>query len=156
MEKTSIINVLVILIGHLWEVELTYRYIFAPKFTLRFQQPNIVPIIGRRYRWLRWANLPPVSTTLARLVAKFAAGVVDPGVVDTGINNASETGDKICRRCCWHQCCWYGWCTLTCKYLQEFSKKIETVLMGYSGAGGKLVHDKNQKQKSRDAVTLME
>jgi hypothetical protein len=35
------------------------------------------------------ANLPPVSTTLAKLVAKFAAGVVDTGgnfsagVVDT-------------------------------------------------------------------------
>ncbi len=36
------------------------------------------------------ANLPPVSTTQAELVAKFAAGVIDtggkfvPGVVDTG------------------------------------------------------------------------
>jgi hypothetical protein len=36
------------------------------------------------------ANLPPVSTTLGKLVAKFAAGVVDTGgkfaagVVDTG------------------------------------------------------------------------
>ena len=27
------------------------------------------------------ANLPPVSTTLAKLVAKFAAGVVDTGAV---------------------------------------------------------------------------
>ncbi len=32
-----------------------------------------------RYRWHRAANLPPVSTTLAKLVAKFAAGVVDTG-----------------------------------------------------------------------------
>jgi hypothetical protein len=36
------------------------------------------------------ANLPPVSTTLAKLVEKFAAGVVDTGsnfaagVIDTG------------------------------------------------------------------------
>ena len=36
------------------------------------------------------ANLPPVSSTLAKLVSKFAAGVVDTsgkfatGVVDTG------------------------------------------------------------------------
>ncbi len=35
------------------------------------------------------ANLPPVSTTLVKLVAKFAASVVDPGgkfatgVIDT-------------------------------------------------------------------------
>jgi hypothetical protein len=46
------------------------------------------------------ANLPPVSTTLLKLVAKFAAGVVDTGgkfatgVVDTGgqplVANISE------------------------------------------------------------------
>jgi hypothetical protein len=40
------------------------------------------------------ANLPPVSTTLAKLVAKFTAGVVDTGgkfaagVVDIGGNFA--------------------------------------------------------------------
>ncbi len=33
------------------------------------------------------------------------------------------------------------------EYLREFSKKFETVLMRYSGAGGKLIHEKNQKQK---------
>jgi len=55
--------------------------------------------------------LPPVSTTLAKMVAKFAAG------------------------------------DLTFEYVREFSKKFETVLMGYSGAGGKLIHEKNQKQK---------
>jgi hypothetical protein len=38
------------------------------------------------------ANLPPVSTTLGKMVAKFAAGVIDTGgkfaagVVDTGGN----------------------------------------------------------------------
>jgi hypothetical protein len=41
------------------------------------------------------ANLPPVSTTQAKLVEKFAAGVVDTGgkfvagVVDTGGNQPS-------------------------------------------------------------------
>ena len=72
---------------------------------------------------------------------------------------------QICRRCCWyrrqfcrrcrwhrwqicHRCRWYRWCTLTCDYLREFSKKFETVLMQYSGAGGKLIHQKNQKQKN--------
>jgi hypothetical protein len=59
MEKSSIIEVLIILFGHLWEVELTYRYNFAFKFTLRSQQPDIVPIIchrchWRRYHWHRW------------------------------------------------------------------------------------------------------
>ncbi len=46
-----------------------------------------------------------------------------------------------------HRCRWYRWWTLTCEYLREFSKKFETVLMQYSRAGGKLIHQKNQKQK---------
>jgi hypothetical protein len=50
-KKSSIIKVLIILFGHLWEVELTYRYIFASK----------------------------LSTTLAKLMEKFATGVVDTG-----------------------------------------------------------------------------
>ncbi len=69
-----------------------------------------------------WQNLPPVSLIPA----------------------------AICHRCRWHRlhrCRWHRWCTLTCEHLREFSKKFETVLMGYSGAGGKLIHKKNQKQK---------
>ncbi len=81
-KKSLIIKVFIFLFGHLWEVELTYRYIFAFKFTLRSQQPDIVPIICHwchwhqwqicgRCRWYRWqiatvinnslATLPPVS-----------------------------------------------------------------------------------------------
>ena len=47
------------------------------------------------------ANLPPVSTTLAKLVAKFAAGVVDTGgkfatgVVDTGGNFATGVAGVV-------------------------------------------------------------
>jgi hypothetical protein len=50
------------------------------------------------------ANLPPVSLTLLKLVAKFAANVVDTGgifatgVVDTGDNFAAsvvDTGNKF-------------------------------------------------------------
>jgi hypothetical protein len=73
----------------------------------------------------------------------------------TGINNTSETGGKICRRVV----------DTSGKFatgvvdtggnfaagvidtgLQEFSKKFQTVRMGYSEAGGKLIHEKNQKQ----------
>jgi hypothetical protein len=39
------------------------------------------------------------------------------------------------------------WQTLSCEYLREFSKKFETTLMIYSGAWGKLIHEKNQKSK---------
>jgi hypothetical protein len=60
-KKSSIIKVLIILFVYLWEVELTYRYNFAFKFTLRSQQPDIVPIICHRVSLTRVANLPPVS-----------------------------------------------------------------------------------------------
>jgi hypothetical protein len=45
------------------------------------------------------ANLPPVSTTLAKLVEKFAAGLIDTGsnfaagVVDTGGKYATGVVD---------------------------------------------------------------
>jgi hypothetical protein len=89
--------------------------------------PDIVPIICHpchRYQWqfatsvvdtggkfllvslTPVANLPPVSTTLAKLVEKFAAGVVD-------------TGDKFATSV-------NRWCTLTCEYLCKFSKTFET------------------------------
>jgi hypothetical protein len=86
------------------------------------------------------ANLPPVSTTQAKLVAKFAAGVADTGgkfaagVVDTGGNFAAGVVDT-------------GGAPLLANISGEFPKKFETVLMGYSWARGKLIHEKNQKQK---------
>ncbi len=135
MEKIFNQKSLIILFGHLWEVELTYRDSFAFKFTLRSQQPDIVPIVCRQYCWHRWQ-------------------------IATGNNNTCETGGKICRRCRWHQwqichrCRWYPWCTLTCEYLRQISKKFKTVLMGDSGAGGKLIHGKTRSKKSRDTVPL--
>ncbi len=118
--------------GHLWIVDLTKIYIFAFKFTLRYLQPDINPIVCHRCQRHRGkfaagvvdtggnlrpvsltpaaklltpvANLPPVSTTLVKLVAKFAAGVVytcgkfATGVVDTSGNFASgvvDTGGKF-------------------------------------------------------------
>jgi hypothetical protein len=77
-------------------------------------------------------------------MAKFASGVVDTdsnfaaGVVDTGGEFATDTGGA-------------PW-SLTCEYLCEFLKKFETVLMGYSGAGGKLIHEK--KPEAKNLVTL--
>ncbi len=71
-------------------------------------------------------NLPPVSTTLAKLVEKFAVGVIDTGgnfaagVVDTSGKFATDVVDTGVR------------CTLNCEYVREFSKKFETVLMKYS------------------------
>ncbi len=48
----------------------------------------------------------------------------------------------ICHRCQRHR-----WGTLSCEYLREFSKKFETALLVYSGAWGKLIHEKKQKSK---------
>jgi hypothetical protein len=46
-----------------------------------------------------------------------------------------------------HGCQRHRWCTLSCEYLREFLKKIETAVMVYSGAWGKLTYEKNQKSK---------
>jgi hypothetical protein len=55
----------------------------------------------------------------------------------------------ICHRCQRHR-----WSILSCEYLREFSKKFETVLIGHSGVGGKLIHKKNSSKKSCDTVPL--
>jgi len=44
-------------------------------------------------------------------------------------------------------------CT-NCEYLREFSKKFETVLIGYSGAGGKLIHEKNLEVENLVTLSL--
>ncbi len=76
------------------------------------------------------------------------AGIFDTGgKFATGVNNTSGNGGKICRRCRWYRCRWHRWCTLTCEYLREFSKKFEMNLMLFSGAWGKVIHEKNRKQK---------
>ncbi len=41
---------------------------------------------------------------------------------------------------------------LELRYLREFSKKFEMVLMQFSGAAGKLIHEKTRSKKSRDTV----
>ncbi len=106
-EKSSIRKILTTLLGHLWIVELTHINIVAFKFTLRYLQPDINPIvclrcswhrwqICHRHRWYRWQ----FATGVVDTGGKFAASIVDTGgKFATGINNTSETGGKICRRC---------------------------------------------------------
>ncbi len=47
----------------------------------------------------------------------------------------------------WQICHWCQRCTLSCEYFREFSNKFEPALMGYSGAWGKMFHEKNMKSK---------
>ncbi len=72
-----------------------------------------------------------------------------------------RTGGKFCHQ--FHQCCWYRGVNNMASNLPLVSttplvnfelrispqifKKIETVLMGYSRPGGKLIDEKNQKRK---------
>ncbi len=67
---------------------------------------------------------------------------------------------KICRQCRWHQ--WHfatgvadtGGAPWLANISANLRKKIETVGMGYSGAGGKLIHKKTRCKKSLDTVPL--
>ena len=66
------------------------------------------------------------------------------GINDTGCKIAAgtnDTGDKFATGVV------DRWCTLTCEYLREFSKKFEMILLLLSGAWGKVIHEKNLKQK---------
>ncbi len=74
--------------------------------------------------------------------SRCTTGINDTcGKFATSINNNSGIGIKICRRCRWHlfqichRCRWYQWCTLTCEYLREFSKKNEITLELFIGWG---------------------
>ncbi len=78
-------------------VEITYRYIFAFKFTLRSQQPDIVPITCHQCQWhgcqiCRWCRRYrwQLATGVVDIGGKFAACIIDTGgkfatgVIDTG------------------------------------------------------------------------
>ncbi len=105
-KKISFRKVLIIFLGHLWLVELTYREIFSFKFPLRCHQSDIDCIchrcrwhrwqICRRCRWYQWQ----FATSVIDTGGKFAASIVDTsGKFATDINNTNGTGGKICRRC---------------------------------------------------------
>jgi hypothetical protein len=87
------------------------------------------------------ANLPPVSTTLAKMVGKFATGVVNTGgnVLSVLLIPVAILPPVLVAN--------LPLVSLIPVVHPEFSKKFETVLMEYSGAGGKLIHEKNKKQK---------
>ncbi len=84
----------------------------------------------------------------------FATGVVDTGgkfasgVVVTGgkfADSVVDTGSKFATGVVVH---------LDLRISPRILKKFETVLMDYSGAGGKLIHQKTRSKKSCDTVPL--
>jgi hypothetical protein len=68
---------------------------------------------------------------------------------DPGSRNQKKGTRSRIRMCQRHR-----WCTLSCEYLCEFSKKLERDRW-YSEAWGKLIHEKNLKSKSRGTVPLI-
>jgi hypothetical protein len=111
------------------------------------------------------ANLTPVSTTTAVNFATETACVVDTGPVSTiAVVNLPKKGNNIrlptpSSELYYSKRCpnkiiktfiisdfFHFWCGVndTSAY---FQKKFETALMGYSGAGGKMIHEKKLKSK---------
>ncbi len=87
--------------------------------------------------------LPLVLLALLKPGGKFATGV------NEGNSTTQSCSKKIMKTfliedffiCHW--CQQHRWCTLSCKYPREFSKKFETTLIVYTGAWGKLIHKKS-------------
>ncbi len=121
----------------------TYRYIFAFKFTLSSQQPDIVRSICHRYRLHGWQ--------ICRRCRWYRSQIA------TGINNNGKTDGKICRRCCWywwqicHRCHWYRWCTLNIANFRKHSKRSKWDALGI---GGNLFMKKTRSKNSHDTVPL--
>ncbi len=100
-------------------MELSYRKIFIFKFMLSCQQSDIGPIFCHRCHLHRWQICRRCkSTTLAKLAAKFATGVVDTSGAPWLANISTN-----------------------------FCKKFERVQMGYSGAGGNWFMKKKTEAK---------
>jgi hypothetical protein len=73
----------------------------------------------------------------------FAIGVVDTGSkFTTYINDTSDISGKFTPSVVDTM----QWCTLICKYLCKFAKKIEMTQVLFSGSWGKVIHEKNLKQ----------
>ncbi len=90
------------------------------------------------------ANLPPMSTTPAlKWNLKVNLKAKTYIFVNSTVQRCPNKIFKIFLIKDFFICHRHRWSTLSCEYLREFSKKLETVLMGYSGAGGKLIHEKN-------------
>jgi hypothetical protein len=93
---------------------------------------------------------PTVSTKKVVLVAKLTAksliqvANLPPAcsVVDTAADLPPVSLTTVANFQQQHR-----WCILTCKYLQKISKKFEMTPMLFSEAWGKMIHEKNLKQK---------
>jgi hypothetical protein len=86
-------------------------------------------------------DLPPVSTTQGKLVAKFAAFVVDIGGNLLVSLIPAEILPPVLLTPVVHL-------DLCIQYISKCSKKFEMTLLFFPGAWGKVIHEKNLKQKT--------
>ncbi len=105
--------------------------------------------ICHRCQWHRWQIMGTISgcwdlkvNLKAKMYLPYKLTLLPKGVQTKIVKTFKIEDFFIFHRCQQHQ-----WCTLSCKYLREFSKKFKAALLVYSGAWGKLIHEKNQKSK---------
>jgi hypothetical protein len=54
----------------------------------------------------------------------------------------------------WQICHWCQRCTLSWEYFRGFSNKFELALIGYSGAWGKMFHEKKHEVENLMPLSL--
>ncbi len=108
------------------------------------------------------ANLPPVSA-MGTLLGCRHLKVNLKTKIDIYVNSSTQRCPNKIIKIFWlkifsicHQCQRHRWCTLNCEYLREFSEKFETALLVYSGACGKLIHEKSQKSRGTVPLNVLE
>ncbi len=85
--------------------------------------------------------LPASTTPAANLLPNFASVVDTGGKFASGVNDTGGKFAKIIKIFQFEDFCHLP--PVSC----EFSKKFETALLVYSGAWGKLIHEKKQKSE---------
>ncbi len=152
-KKSSIRKFFIISFRHFWVVELNMINFF-PQVHLKLSAA-----------WYCSHCLPPMSCTGGKFAASvvYTGGNLPPGLLTPLANLPPVSLTLVAnfphryqqhQRNWWqnfHQCHWYRWCTLTCKYLSEFSKKLEMTLVLFSGLRE---DDSWKKSEEKNLVTL--
>ncbi len=145
-KKSSIRKIYIISFGHLWVVELVYRYICFFKFILSCQQFDNCSHCLPPVSFTTGANLPLVSL-----------------IPVASCDRHHWHRWQICHRYQKHS--WNWWKSLLpvslipvvhldLRISPRIFEKIWNSPNGILWGWGKLIHEKNQKQKSRDTVPL--
>ncbi len=108
---------------------------FAEKFAAHGPPPDIVAIICHRCRHWHWWQLSPLSPTLTKMVAKFVSLIPVENLLSLilAANLPSVSFIPVVH--------------LDLQISPRIFGKIWNGSNGYKGSGGKIIHEKNHKQK---------